>query len=103
MIVEDDRRKAAAYRASARHYSSHGIEFRVMESAKSAIATLLDPGERSEFDGVIADFGLGGRGLLRANHVQRFRLQIVRGRHSMLCTVNVKVQDMLDDKGSRHP
>lgn len=60
MIVEDDPTKAAAYRAFERHYRTSGFEFRIMHSPKLAIDTLSDPAERSEFDGVIADFGLGG-------------------------------------------
>jgi len=68
MIVEDDQTKAAAYRAFARHYGADEIEFRIMESAKPAIETLLNPTERAEFDGVIADFGLGG---LRLDNAHR--------------------------------
>ncbi|MGA5541342.1 hypothetical protein ACPCIR_05770 [Mycobacterium sp. NPDC051198] len=60
MIVENDPTKGTAYRAFERHYRSDGIEFRIMHSPKPALETLSDPEERSEFDGVIADFGLGG-------------------------------------------
>ncbi|WP_059015923.1 hypothetical protein [Mycobacterium sp. M26] len=60
MIVEDDQRKARAYREFARHYRSSDLEFRIMASARPAIETLMDPDERAEFDGVIADFALGG-------------------------------------------
>lgn len=60
MVVEDDPTKAAAYRAFERYYSASGIEFRIMNSPKQAIDTLSDPGDRAEFGGVMADFGLGG-------------------------------------------
>jgi hypothetical protein len=58
MIVEDDPFKAAAYRKYERHYASSGVEFRTMDSPNAAITTLLDPEERAEFSGVIADFAL---------------------------------------------
>lgn len=60
MVVEDDPTKSAAYRSFERRYGSDGIEFRIMHSPKFAIETLADPGERTEFTGVIADFGMGG-------------------------------------------
>ncbi|OBG82646.1 hypothetical protein A5699_05705 [Mycobacterium sp. E802] len=60
MIVEDDPTKGTAYRAFERHYRSDDVEFRIMHSPKVALETLADTRERSEFDGVIADFGLGG-------------------------------------------
>ncbi|WNG81138.1 hypothetical protein C6A86_023555 [Mycobacterium sp. ITM-2016-00316] len=62
MIVENDPGKQSGYRAFERHYRAKrvDIEFRIMNSAPDAIATLSNAGERCEFDGVIADFGLGG-------------------------------------------
>lgn len=59
MIVEDDTSKSSAYRKFQLHYRTRGVELRTMDGPNSAITTLADADERSEFCGVIADFALG--------------------------------------------
>lgn len=58
LIVEDDEIKRRAYQNFAQRYENAGIAFVTRLSAADAIATLQDPDERAELDGVIADFYL---------------------------------------------